>query len=187
MSDNPENFKIGTGNRKIKAQNETLSKNEIIQKHFGVELNPDDFDYLTRDVVNNPVPYGEESIADRINKINSLNKTGYVCKTKKTTEKPRENININKNINLKPQLANDNIMNINELLDNHNLLLEKQRLESKLRELDELDKRDYENQQFEIESENQAIGDSKISDVHSQIRSSADVNKVSVEAIKIIV
>jgi len=128
LSEDPESFKIGTGNRKVLDYDENKSKaNPLIL--YNKNYNDEKFEAKTMvsNVSNNPIPYGEESIAERINKINALNKKGNYIDPKYLEKKKVQSQT--KNVSYSPKnidKAKDRDEYLQGMIDNYNLLEEKE-------------------------------------------------------------
>jgi len=127
MAEDPESFKIGTGNRKVFNYEENKAKNNpIIQNNYYTCEDRFENQSIKSNVSKNPIPYGEESIAERINKINALNKRGNYADPK-LYEKQRQQ-NAVKNVFYSPKKVDkkeDDEGYLQGMLDNYNLLQEK--------------------------------------------------------------
>ncbi len=125
MTEDPESFKIGSGNRKVQQNYEitTDMNNLLIQTHYPKDNNLETQSMISV-VTDNPIPYGEPSAAERINRINALNKKGnYV--DPKLYQKQREE-NQQQNISYSPKNMDKNKENyMGSMLDNYNLVQEK--------------------------------------------------------------
>ena len=142
MSEDPESFKIGNGNRKVQSNYEDQTSKKYTPLNPSNYLAEDKFETMSMVscVSNNPIPYGEESIQERINKINALNKKGnYVDQN--YYKKQREE-NSQKNISYSPKnidKAKNNDDYLQSTLDNYNLMQEKLNLEKQLEKIERLD------------------------------------------------
>ena len=185
MSEDPESFKMGTGNRKVKNFEEQKPNHTVITPNNYYSEDKYETQSMISNVSKNPIPYGEESVAERINKINALNKKGNYVDPKLYENQRLQNT---KNISYSPKNIDkkkDADEFLKSTLDNYNLMQEKLKLEQKLAELERLDELDRQNElkdneQYNYEKQNEAYVESKINEInYGNVKNSGSNNVIS--------
>lgn len=140
----------------------------------------DETESMVSVVTSNPVPHGELSIQERINRINALNKRGSTVVEQKYYQNKKDDRPKEKNyevVSKNPDKRDKE--GIQNVLDDYNLLQEKMLLEEKLKEFDRLDELErLRDEEENIYGQNSVVADSRAGDYNSSQIKSSEVSKV---------